>query len=185
MEDTPKVSLIAAMDCEGVIGRDNRLPWRLPADLRRFRQLTLDRPILMGRRTWESLPGLLPRRRHFVVTRDPNYCAPGCEIVHSPEAALITLAGIPEVLVIGGAQLYQAMLAHACRLYLTLIEASFTGDTHFPHWAPEEWLETAREVHPADAENPYPFTFLTLERLEPPAWGPNRPAGVRTPGQDH
>lgn len=162
---TPILSLIAAMDREGVIGRANRVPWRLPADLRHFRKLTLDRPILMGRLTWESLPGLLPRRRHIVVTRDPHYRAPGCEVVGSPEAALAAVADVSEALVIGGGEFYRAMLGHARRLYLTLIDASFPGgDTYFPTWDPAEWRETAREAHPADAENPHPYTFVTLER---------------------
>lgn len=169
--DSPILSLIAAMDRDGVIGRDNRLPWRLPADLRHFRQLTLDRPILMGRRTWESLPGLLPRRRHIVVTRDPHYPAPGCEVVNSPEAALALAGDVPEVLVIGGAELYRALLGQARRLYLTLIDASFPGDTHFPAWDPAEWREIAREAHPADAENPHPYAFVTLERREVGAGG--------------
>lgn len=173
------LSLIAAMDREGLIGRGNQLPWRLPADLRRFRQLTLDRPILMGRRTWESLPGLLPRRRHIILTRDANYCAHGCEVVHSPEAALAAAEGAPEVLVIGGAQLYQLMLGHAQRLYLTLIEASFTGDTYFPSWEPAEWWEMDREAHGADSENPYPYTFLTLGRRVAPRERTALPPGIR------
>ncbi len=162
----PFVSLIAALDRQGVIGRANRLPWRLPADLRHFRQLTLDRPIIMGRRTWESLPGLLPRRRHIVVSRDAHYRAAGCEVVGSPEAALAVAGDVPEVLVIGGAELYSAMLDQARRLYLTLIDASFPGDTHFPPWDPAQWRETAREAHGADAENPHPYAFVTLERRD-------------------
>ena len=155
------------MDENRVMGRGNRLPWRLPADLRHFRKLTLDKPILMGRRTWESLPGLLPRRRHIVVTRDAGYIAPGCELVSSPEAALRAVWDEPEVLVVGGAELYAATLAHAHRMYLTLIHASFEGDTRFPAWDPAEWCETAREEHAADPDNPYPYAFVVLDRRTP------------------
>jgi len=148
-----------------VIGRGNRLPWHLPADLAHFKRLTLDKPIVMGRRTWESLPGLLPRRRHIVVTTDGGYRAEGALVVPSPEAALEAVTGELELMVVGGARLYRAMLPWARRLYLTLVHATLEGDTLFPEWEPGCWQETAREEHPCDERNPYALSFLTLERV--------------------
>jgi len=161
------VSLIAALARHRVIGRDNGLPWHLPADLAHFKHLTLDKPILMGRRTWESLPGRLERRRHIVVTRDRDYRAPGCLVVASPEAALTAVAGAAEVMVIGGAALYQAMLPLAERLYLTEIAAEIDGDAFFPAWHPQCWRETHREFRPRDERNPYDLAFVELVRIHP------------------
>ncbi|MBK1700739.1 dihydrofolate reductase [Thiococcus pfennigii] len=163
----PRVSLIAAMAHNRVIGRDNALPWHLPADLAHFKRLTLDKPIVMGRRTWESLPGLLARRRHIVVTRDPGYRAPGCLVVGSPEEALAAAAGAAELMVIGGAALYRAMLPLAQRLYLTEIAADIAGDTVFPAWDPACWRENRREVRARDARNPYDLAFVELVRIHP------------------
>jgi dihydrofolate reductase len=160
----PLVSIIAAMAEGRVIGRENRLPWHLPADLAHFRRLTLDNPIIMGRRTWESLPGLLPRRTHIVVTGNRGYQAPGCMIVTSPAAAVAAAAGAPEVFVIGGARLFRSMLPLAHRMYLTLVAAAVEGDTFFPEWDPDEWRERARELRCRDERNPYDLTLVTLER---------------------
>ena len=169
----PRVALIAALAENRVIGRANRLPWHLPADLAHFRRLTLDKPIVMGRRTWESLPGLLPRRRHIVVTRNPDYRVAGCVVVASPRAAL-DAAGAEEILVIGGAALYHAMLPLAWRLYLTFIALRVEdGDTFFPPWDASAWQETARAEHPRDARNPHAMTFVTLERQA--AWPRSSP----------
>jgi dihydrofolate reductase len=154
------------MDENRLIGCGNRLPWRVPADLRHFRRLTLDKPILMGRRTWESLPGLLPRRRHILLTRNTDYRAPGCEIVFSPESALRAAADASEILVIGGGELYRAMWGYAKCLYLTLIHATFDGDTWFPDWNGAQWREIEREEHTADEENPHSYAFVTLERAD-------------------
>lgn len=162
-----------------VIGYQNRLPWRLPADLSHFRRLTLDKTLVMGRRTWESLPGLLERRRHIVVTRDPDYQAPGCILVPSPEAAL-ALSAAPELMVIGGAALYRSMLAFAQRIYLTEVAAELQGDAFFPVWDPDCWREVARSERRRDAKNPYDLAFVTLERVHPdPASGPREPAALR------
>ena len=160
----PILALIVAVADNGVIGRGNALPWRLPADLAHFKRLTLDKPILMGRRTWESLPGLLPRRRHIVLTRDPAYSAPGCQVVTSLEAAIEAAGSVPELMVIGGAQLYAETLPLARRLYLTRVHARPQGDVHFPDWDRGGWREVARSERPADGTNPYPLTFETLER---------------------
>jgi dihydrofolate reductase len=162
-----RIALIAAVADNKVIGFGNRLPWRLPADLKHFKALTLDKPIVMGRRTWESLPGLLPRRIHIVVTRDPHYRAQGCILVPSPEAALRAAGAVPEVMIVGGAELYGQFLPRANRMYLTLVHARVEGDVFFPAWDPREWLQTAREDHPADDRNGYAYSFLTLDRCRP------------------
>ena len=164
MERTPRISLIAALANNRVIGKDNRLLWHLPADLRRFKQLTLHKPIVMGRKTWESLPGLLPQRTHIVISRNPDYRAPGCTLTPSPEAAIRAAGAVPEIMVVGGAAIYRHMLPLADRMYLTLVHQSVAGDARFPQWDPAQWRETGREDFPADDKNPYSFSFVTLER---------------------
>lgn len=164
MERPPVITLIAAMADNRVIGKGNRLLWHLPADLRHFKQLTLGKPMVMGRRTWESLPGLLPRRPHIVISRNPDYRAPGCIVVHSPEAAIRAAGAVSEIMVVGGAAVYRCMLPLAARMYLTLVHRSFSGDARFPEWDSAQWRETEREDCPADEKNPYRFSFVTLER---------------------
>ena len=155
---TPELVLVAAVAENGIIGRDNRLPWHLPADLAHFRRLTLDRPILMGRRTWESLPGLLPRRRHIVLSGNPDYAAPGALVVGSVEEALHAAAPARELMVVGGAGLYRQTLPSAAGLHLTLVHVCVDGDTMFPIWDPDEWQETGRlseAVIPMSAALPF------------------------------
>ncbi len=166
-ETQPIITLIAAVGENRVIGCDNRLPWHLPADLRHFKALTLGKPIVMGRLTWESLPGLLPQRRHIVLTRDPDYHAEGCEVAHSVDEALAAAGNAPEIMVVGGSALYAAMLPLAGRMQLTRVRGHFEGDARFPEYDPAEWREVAREDHPADSRNPHPYSFLTLERVTP------------------
>ena len=160
-----RISLIAAIAENRVIGRANKLPWHLPADLKRFKQLTMGKPMIMGRRTWQSLPGLLPGRRHIVVTKNRGFSAAGCEVAYSCEEALRVADGVPEVMVIGGAALYGQMLPYASRIYLTLVHAAFEGDSLFPIFDKTEWCERRREAHLADADNRYDYTFQTLERI--------------------
>jgi len=177
----PRISIIAALAENRVIGRDNRLPWHLPADLGRFKALTMGKPMLMGRRTWESLPGPLPGRPHLVLTRDPDYRADGCRIVHSLKEALEAADDAPELMVIGGAELYAQALPLADRLYLTLIQASPDGDAFFPEYDPGDWREIGREDHPPGGRNPYRYSFLTLERCalaRQTQRGPCQPAPV-------
>lgn len=162
-----RISLIAALARNFVIGRDNHLPWHLPADLAHFKALTLDKPILMGRRTFESLPGRLPRREHLVVSRDPNFRPAGAIRVASPEAGVALAAAAEELMVIGGASLYQVMLPWATRMYLTWVEADVDGDVFFPRWEPDGWQESACTRRPADARNAYDLRFVTLERPRP------------------
>jgi dihydrofolate reductase len=147
-----------------VIGRYNQLPWHLPADLRHFKRLTLGKPIIMGRKTWLSLPGLLPERPHVVLTRDATYRADGCIVVHSLEEALGAVPGAPEVMIVGGAALYAATLPRADRLYMTLVHAEVEGNVCFPPFDLSQWLEVEREFHPADDKNTYPYSFIRLER---------------------
>ena len=158
-----QVALIAAMGRNRVIGIENRLPWRLPADLQHFKKLTLGKSIIMGRKTWESLPGVLPDRRHIVITRNPDYQAKGAEIVNSIEKALELVAD-EEVLIVGGANLYQQMLPVADRMYLTMVEADINGDAFFPDWNKKQWCIIERIHHPADEKHAYAFDFVTLER---------------------
>ncbi|MCF8003342.1 MAG: dihydrofolate reductase [Chromatiaceae bacterium] len=149
-----------------VIGRDNAMPWHLPADLAHFKRLTLDKPIIMGRCTWESLPGLLPRRRHLVISSDPGFrrSLRQAEAVSSPERALEQAGPVPEVMIVGGASIYEAFLPLADRLLLTLIDAEIDGDTYFPAWSTAEWQETAREHRPRDSANLYDLDFVSLAR---------------------
>ncbi len=169
MSVLPNLSIIAALSENRVIGRDNQLPWRLPADLAHFKRLTIGKPILMGRRTWESLPGLLPHRTHIVVTRDPDYVAQGALVVHSLEQAIAVAGDVDELMVVGGAQLYTQAVPIASRMYLTLVHERVAGDTYFPEYPACEWREIAREPHAADERNPHAYSFVTLQRRGEPA----------------
>ena len=162
-----RVSLIAAVASNGVIGRENRLPWRLPADLQHFKRLTMGKPIIMGRRTWESIGRPLPGRRNIVLTRDAGFHAEGCTVVHSVEQALGAVGDCGEVMIMGGANLYAQMLPWADRLYLTQVKADIEGDTRFPAFDADQWVEVQRESHRADAINQHDYDFVVLERREP------------------
>lgn len=159
-----EISLVVAVAANGVIGQGDRLPWHLPADLRHFRTLTLGKPIVMGRRTYLSLGRPLPERCNIVLTRQTAFRAPGCEVVHSVSAVLAAAADARELMVIGGADVYRQFLPMASRIYLTEVRAEFPGDTHFPDFRREHWVEVAREAHLADDRNPVSFDFVTLER---------------------
>lgn len=161
-EHRPSISLIAAMAENRAIGRDNALPWRLPADMRRFVSLTRGKPIIMGRRSHEAIGRALPERRNIVLSRDHTYQAPGCTVVHDVGSALAAAAGAEELMVIGGEQVYRLFLPWADRIYLTVVHAQFDGDALFPELDASEWLETSRQERPADVQNPYALTFLTL-----------------------
>jgi dihydrofolate reductase len=162
------LTLIVARARNGVIGRGNQLPWHLPEDLAHFKRTTMGRPIVMGRKTWESIGRPLPGRRSLVVSRDPHYTAPGAEVVASLDEALARTAAEPEVFVIGGAQLYAAAVPRAQRLVLTQIAADFEGDAFFPAPGTNEWQEVARESHPATAQRPWGYAFVTYERRPAP-----------------
>jgi dihydrofolate reductase len=162
-----KLSIIAAMAANRVIGRDNRLPWNLPADLRRFRSLTLGHHLLMGRRTFESIGRPLPGRRSIVLTRQPGYSAPeSVRVARSvgEAVALAEAAGDEEAFVAGGAQIYAETLAIAERLYLTLLGVSVAGDAWFPAYDEAAWRLVCRENRDADSDNGIPVSFLVYER---------------------
>ena len=161
---TPPLALIAALARNRVIGRDNRLPWHLPADLRFFKQTTMGKPLLMGRRTWESIGRPLPGRRMIVLSRDPDHQASGCTVARSLDEALDVAGAVPEIMVIGGATLYQQTLLRADRLYLTLVDADVPGDAWFPEWNERDWRLVWEEAHPADAKHAWPYRFQRWER---------------------
>ena len=161
-----KISLVAAMGLKRVIGKDNAMPWHLPADLRRFKQITMGKPIIMGRRTFESIGRALPGRYNIVITRDMGYKAQGATVVHSSGEALVAAGDVDEVMIIGGQSLYEEFLPRADTLYITLIEAHVEGDTFFPEYSRADWEEISRESHDADAKNPYPYTFVVLRQRE-------------------
>ena len=148
-----------------VIGRNNALPWHLPADLKRFKALTMGHPVVMGRKTYESIGKPLPGRRNLVITRNRGYSAPGCEVVHSLDAALSACRDAPEIFIIGGAELYREALPRAQRLEFTEIHAEFEGDASFPRFASDQWREAAREIHDAEAGVPFRYDFVRYERV--------------------
>jgi dihydrofolate reductase len=157
------ISLIVAMGSNRVIGRDNRLPWRMPADMKRFRAITMGKSILMGRLTYDSIGRPLNGRHNIVLTRDRDFRAAGCTVANSIDEAL-RAAGKGEILVIGGGLLYEQMLPMADRIYLTLLDAQFEGDSYFPLIEARTWTEVSREMCPADASNAYNYAFIVLER---------------------
>ncbi|KON82213.1 dihydrofolate reductase [Azoarcus sp. PA01] len=158
-----QVIIIAATARNGVIGRDNQLPWRLKADLARFKETTIGHPVLMGRKTWESLRRPLPARRNLVVTHDRSYSAAGAEVFPDPEAAL-EVARDETVFVIGGAELYRRLLDRADALLITEVHADVAGDAHFPAFDRGDFDEVRRERHDADAHNEFSFDFVEYRR---------------------
>ncbi len=164
-QQKPMVSIIVAMAENRVIGNDNSLPWHLPADLKHFKAMTIGKPIIMGRKTWESLPGKLPERTHIIVTANRHYQVDGCTVVHSLEQAIEAAGDVPEVMIVGGAMLYGQALPLADRIYLTLVDTQIEGDTLFPDYDPGQWQEDGRESHPSDAKNPHAYSFVILSRV--------------------
>ncbi len=165
------ITLIAALDRGRVIGRQGKIPWDLPDDMRHFVQTTRGKPVIMGRSTWDGLwikP--LPKRLNIVVTRQPSLVLPeGVRVVHSPAEALALVAAEPEVMVIGGGDIYKTFLPLAHRLILTFVDAQIEdGDAFFPAWNPDEWTVTERLDHPADDRHALPFSIQTLERKSAP-----------------
>ena len=162
-----KLTIVAAVARNGVIGRDNDMPWRLPEDLKHFRRVTLGAPVIMGRRTWDSLPAAfkpLPGRRNLVITRNADWRAEGAEAAASLEEALQRLADAPAAFVVGGAQLYAQALPRADELVLTEIDRDFEGDTRFPDFDRARFAEVARETHRAAPPNDFDFAFVTYRR---------------------
>ncbi len=157
-----RISLIAALAKNRVIGANNTLPWRLPEDLKRFKALTMGHPIIMGRKTYESIGRALPGRLNIVVTRNADFTAAGCTVVDSPAAAVAACIGVDEAFVIGGAELYRAWMDSADRMYLTEIDQNFAGDAWFPEFDRARWKETAREPL---ADPVLPCALVTYDRL--------------------
>ncbi|MFM4803477.1 type 3 dihydrofolate reductase [Aeromonas bivalvium] len=163
-----KISMIAAMARDRVIGLDNQMPWHLPADLAHFKRVTLGKPVLMGRKTFESIGRPLPGRRNLVISRNAGFTAPGIEVFSSIEDALTTLTegeAPAELMVIGGGHLYAQLLPRADRLYLTHIDLAAEGDTRFPEYEGPQWRCIEQETHQPDARNPHSYRFETLERI--------------------
>lgn len=158
------ISLIVAASTNHVIGVRGELPWRLSDDLKRFKQLTLAKPIVMGRRTWESIGRPLPGRQNIVLTRQAGFTAQGCDVVVSPAAALSAADGAGEIMIIGGSQVYELFMPKASRIYMTRVQAEIDGDAFFPVLDEAEWLLTGTEAHAADEANEYAFDFRTYER---------------------
>jgi dihydrofolate reductase len=161
---TPVITLIVAVADSGVIGRDNALPWHLPDDLKRFKQLTLGKPIVMGRKTFESIGKPLPGRHNIVVTRDASYRREGVTVVHGVDAALQAAGDVPEIMIIGGADLFRLFLPRAGRLHLTRVHADVAGDIRWSAIDEREWRRVDHERHEPDDRHAHAFTFELWEK---------------------
>lgn len=159
-----QISLIVAYDKNRVIGKNNQLPWHLPADLWHFKKLTMGNPIIMGRKTFESIGRPLPGRRNVIISRQGDLKIDGCEVFHSVEDALAGLQSESEVMVIGGANIYEQFLNYAHRLYITVVDAEVMGDTFFPQWNKKDWILVSENCFEADAKNEYGYCFQMWER---------------------
>jgi dihydrofolate reductase len=161
------ISFVVAMARNGVIGREGGLPWHISSDLKRFKEITMGKPVIMGRKTWESLPRKpLPGRRNIVITQQRGYVAEGADVAESPQAALLMVPDAPEVAVIGGGEIYRLFWPQVDRLYLTEVDLVVDGDTHFPAVDPAEWREVSREFHPKGERDSASFTLRILDRLQ-------------------
>lgn len=162
-----RISIVVAMDRNGAIGTGGRLPWRLPADLKHFREITMGKPIIMGRKTHESIGRVLPGRENIVLSRDPAFRARGCTLLRDLPAALAHCSkqGAGEVMITGGADVFREGLSLADRIHLTQVHTSVNdADTHFPEFDRDQWQEVERQDFRADADNPFPYSFVILER---------------------
>jgi dihydrofolate reductase len=157
-----RISFVVARDRRGAIGANGRLPWRLPDDMKRVRALTVGKPLIMGRRTWDSIGRPLPERTSIVLTRDAEFRCTGCLVARSTDEALALAGDAAEVIVFGGAQVFEQFMPVVDRIYLTEVDADVGGDTHFA--LSGDWVTVDSTTHEADARHPYPFRFLTLER---------------------
>ena len=160
-----KISIIVAASSNNVIGADGRLPWRLPEDLRHFKAVTMGKPLVMGRATFESIGRALPGRRNIVITRQRGFVAEGCTVAGSPREALAAAGDAAEVMVIGGGEIYREFLPRADRIYLTRVQAEVDGDTTFPELDMTEWHVAGVEEYPAGDEREFGFEIETLDRV--------------------
>ena len=165
-----KLSLIVAMDKNRVIGKEGKLPWHLSDDLKNFKKITLHKPVIMGRKTHESIGKALPERKNIIVTRKPDYSVEGCTVCHSLEEALNLCSGDEEAIVIGGADIYAQVLDRVDRIYLTEVHTEIEGDVYFPDFKRESWDEIIRDDYPANEQNDYPFSSFILEKRHPLYW---------------
>jgi len=159
------LSIITAMDENRLIGKDNGLPWKIPADLQFFKKVTMNKPIIMGRKTFESIGRPLPGRRNIIITRDTLISVDGCEVVYSLDAAIESVKDVEEAMVIGGANIYQQFLPQADRLYLTRVAGKFDGDAWFPEIDFENWALVEKEEHKADEKNECDYSFQVYARI--------------------
>ena len=160
-----RIAMIAAMAHNNVIGKDNDMPWHLPDDLQFFKRKTVGKPVIMGRKTFESIGcRALPNRANFVISRNTDLHYEGAQVFSSVDAALATLQNEEEVIIMGGGQLYKEMLPKADRLYITLIDAEIEGDTFFPNWQALSWKTCEKIRHTADEQHAYAFDFITLDK---------------------
>ncbi len=160
-----EIAIIVATDNNRLIGKDNDLPWKLSADLQYFKRVTMGKPLVMGRKTHESIGRPLPGRKNIVITKDARFTAQGCVVVNSIAAALEECADVEEVMVMGGASLYEQFLPIATKLYLTKVHADLEGDTWFPEWDERQWREVEREDHLADEKNQFDYSFVLYEKV--------------------
>lgn len=160
-----KISMIAAMAHDRIIGKDNSMPWHLPADFAWFKRCTMGKPIVMGRKTFESIGRPLPGRLNIVISRNPDFAPQGITVVNDIAAAKLAAGDVPELMIIGGGSIYQACLPMADSLYLTFIDADLDGDTQFPNWG-NNWQVVAKEHHDSDANNAYAMEFVILARSQ-------------------
>jgi dihydrofolate reductase len=164
---TRRISFVLAFDRNKVIGKDGGLPWRLPDDMKHVREVTMGKPLIMGRRTYASIGRPLKGRTNIVLTRDPTFQQDGVLIASTPEAALALAGDVPEVIVFGGAEVFRQFLPMADRIYLTQVNADVGGDTYFD-FGGTDWLVVENRPHPADDRHPYSFNFLILDRIRKP-----------------
>jgi dihydrofolate reductase len=163
MTQLTTLSLIWAMDKNRLIGSENRLPWKLPADMQWFRKQTMGKPVLMGRKTYESIGKPLPGRENLIMTRQQGLAIEGCTVVHSLDEARTALPDADEIMVIGGSEIYALLLPDADRLYCTVVHDLFEGDAWFPEFDKEEWQQTLCEHHDADDQNRHAYSFMIYE----------------------
>ena len=159
----PKISLIVAMANNNAIGKNNQLLWHLPDDLKYFKQMTQDKPVVMGHNTYRSIGRPLPKRENIVLTRNHDLTIEGCTIQHDVSSVLTHCSDCDEIMVIGGAQVYQLFLPIADDLYITLVDCQITGDSYFPEWHRQNWQEIERKHHSKDPHHPYAFDFVHLK----------------------
>lgn len=164
-KNTIAINIVVAMAENRVIGRDNQLPWRLPKDLAYFKQVTWGHPILMGRRTFESIGRPLPGRRNMVLSRQTDWTAENVEVVPSVDAAVTLLAGVQQLMVIGGAEVYRQCLPLADKLYITQVHSEIEGDAFFPELDEQDWLQISLDEHYADDTNPFNYSFVVYQRI--------------------